>query len=355
MIKRAYMIAHHIHRGMEGILSPKSTGKLIAETSKDVKINANKIEQVAKMMYECVKKDTYSIKSWKEHELNPKSMDKDAVDWIFLADTLNFSFWSMDEDKKYVVNYGGKQHSGYWSLCAAINRALDEGIPVTNPNFYANVSKEQFAQIMRSDSECDIPLLEERLQILHETGKILLQKYDGSFTNCIGKCDRSAQNLLKLVVTDFPSYEDMAEYNDRKVAFYKRAQILVADIWSCFEGQGYGEFHDIHTITMFADYRIPQALVHFKVMEYSKELMEFLKKNNLMKFGDRYELEIRGCSIWATELIKDETRKLLDSDPATKDALMNSILIDHFLWDYRREHAEEMKDIPFHKIRCIYY
>lgn len=41
-----------------------------------------------------------------------------------------------------------------------------------------------------------------------------------------------------------------------KVKFYKRAQILAADLWSCFEGKTYGEFHDIDEyLTMFADYR----------------------------------------------------------------------------------------------------
>lgn len=40
------------------------------------------------------------------------------------------------------------------------------------------------------------------------------------------------------------------------MALNKRAQILVADIWACFEGKGLGTFHDISTaITMFADYR----------------------------------------------------------------------------------------------------
>jgi hypothetical protein len=34
---------------------------------------------------------------------------------------------------------------------------------------------------------------------------------------------------------------------------------------------------------------------------------------------------------------------------------VNAILIDHFLWDYRRDHAEEMADIPFHKVRCLFY
>lgn len=39
------------------------------------------------------------------------------------------------------------------------------------------------------------------------------------------------------------------------VALYKRAQILIGDIWACFHGEGLGHFTDIDTITMFADYR----------------------------------------------------------------------------------------------------
>lgn len=38
---------------------------------------------------------------------------------------MNFSFWSEDSDNKYTVTYKGKAYTGYWSLCAAVNRALD--------------------------------------------------------------------------------------------------------------------------------------------------------------------------------------------------------------------------------------
>ena len=38
--------------------------------------------------------------------------------------------------------------------------------------------------------------------------------------------------------------------------FYKRAQILVADLWACFEGTSHGQFDDIDTITMFAGKRV---------------------------------------------------------------------------------------------------
>lgn len=343
---------------MENIVMPRETGRLIAETSTDVSIKLDGVQKLAKVMYECVKTKTYTIDSWKsDHELNPNTMTKAAVDWVFVADTLNFSFWSMDDGKKFQVKYKDKEYTGYWSWVAALNRALDNGIPLTDPSYYASISKEELVKIFKSDSDYDVPLLEERLQVLQEAGKVLLKKYDGSFVNCIEQCDKSAQSLLKLVVTDFPSYRDVAEYNGKQVAFYKRAQILIADIWACFEGKSYGEFHDIDSITMFADYRIPQALAYFDAIAYSKDLTKYMKENRMMITGDRYETEIRGCSIWATELVCEAAKKMLKEDTETKDAHLNSIIVDHYLWDYRRNHADDAKmaDIPFHKIRCIYY
>lgn len=343
---------------MEGVLMPRESGRFIAETSKDVKINDSGIQAIAKLMYQKAKTDTYSIKSWKEdHELNPQTASKQSVDWVFVADTLNFSFWSDDESKKFTVNYKGKDYTGYWSWIAALNKALDKGINLTDPNVYASITKEELKAILKSDSDIDIPLLDDRLEVLQEAGKVLLKKYDGSFVNCVEKCEKSAQTLLKLVVNDFPSYCDTAEYNGKTVAFYKRAQILIADIWGCFEGQSYGEFYDIDSVTMFADYRIPQALLYFDALEYSKELKEYLESGKRLKTGDRYEVEIRGCSIWATELVCEETKKLLQNDEDCKDKIMNSILIDHFLWDFRREQMDndKMKAIPFHRIRCMYY
>lgn len=43
---------------------------------------------------------------------------------VFVADTLNFSFWSDDESQKYRIKFNGKEYTGYWSWCAALNRAL---------------------------------------------------------------------------------------------------------------------------------------------------------------------------------------------------------------------------------------
>ena len=112
---------------MDNVLLPREASRLVAETSKDVKVKHAGILKVAKVMAEAIKSGTYTAKSWKQHELNPKTMDKEALEWIFVADTLNFSFWSPDDNSKFAVTYKGQRYTGYWSLCAAMNRAIDEG------------------------------------------------------------------------------------------------------------------------------------------------------------------------------------------------------------------------------------
>ena len=61
---------------------------------------------------------------------------------------------------------------------------------------------------------------------------------------------------MNLLVDNFPCFRDETRFEGKPVRFYKRAQILVADLWACFEGTSHGQFHDIDTITMFAGKRV---------------------------------------------------------------------------------------------------
>ncbi|XP_073502609.1 queuosine 5'-phosphate N-glycosylase/hydrolase-like [Phyllobates terribilis] len=341
---------------MAALLSPRDAGKFITENSKDVSVDMPGVHSLAEKLFEKIRRKEITLKGWKSlHELNPQGSGEDAVNWVFFADTLNFSFWSEKDDKKFLVKYKGKEYSGYWSFCAAMNRALDEGIPLTTASYYSNITMDQLKHVLRSDSDFPIPMIEERLEILHQTGKILLEKFDGSFLNCLKMSERSAVRLMQLVVENFPSYRDEGIFQGQKVAFYKRAQILVGDTWGVLEGQNDGCFHDIDKITMFADYRIPQALVHFGTMRYSEDLLKKLKEGWLFRYGDHEEMEVRGCSIWAVELVCDHLRELFQKNGEKMSNEINPVLIDHFLWDYARDYREQIKEVPFHRVRCIYY
>ena len=109
----------------------------------------------------------------------------------------------------------------------------------------------------------------------------------------------------------------------------------------------------IDNLTMFADYRVPQSLQHYGAFKYSDELLDHLKAEKLLNSGDRWEQEIRGCSIEAVERITSRVRQLLSQRGV--EALVNSILIDQYLWGYRRQHNAEMGNCPYHRVRSIYY
>jgi hypothetical protein len=78
------------------------------------------------------------------------------------------------------------------------------------------MNQQEFNYIFRSDSTIQIPIAETRLKVLQETGKILIEEYQGSFLNCIKKANGSAKYLLKLITDSFPAYRDEAMFLDRK-------------------------------------------------------------------------------------------------------------------------------------------
>ncbi len=69
------------------------------------------------------------------------------------------------------VTYKGTTYSGYLSLCAAVNRALDQGILLTQPLFYGKISEKELGELLVGDNGTPCPLLEERTRCLH--GKMI--------------------------------------------------------------------------------------------------------------------------------------------------------------------------------------
>ena len=59
-------------------------------------------------------------------------------------------------------------YTGYLAMCAAINRALEDGIPLTEPRYFATVDLASLRAALVGDNNVQIPLLEERLRCLHE-------------------------------------------------------------------------------------------------------------------------------------------------------------------------------------------
>lgn len=108
----------------------------------------------------------------------------------------------------------------------------------------------------------------------------------------------SAAKLVNLLAQDFDCFRDEHHFEGRQkpVRILKRAQILVADMWACFQGESYGSFHDIDKITMFADYRIPQILVGLGALYLSPSVASAIKSRNMIESGSSWEVQLRGMS-----------------------------------------------------------
>lgn len=111
---------------MEAPLSPRESARFVAENSRDVLVDLEGVRRAAELLLPAA--SAWRVEHWKAlHELNPRGADEAALDWVFVVDSLNFSFWAEQEERKCEVRYGGTAYTGYWALCAAVNRALDQG------------------------------------------------------------------------------------------------------------------------------------------------------------------------------------------------------------------------------------
>jgi len=100
----------------------------IYSNSVDVAIGMVGTKTAASMIWDQMKLRSYSTQTWSEHDLHPKEKDEATVNFIFVMDLLNFSFWSeKNADERYAVEYRDKRWTGYWSLVACLQRALEEG------------------------------------------------------------------------------------------------------------------------------------------------------------------------------------------------------------------------------------
>ncbi|RMZ68966.1 glucooligosaccharide oxidase [Pyrenophora seminiperda CCB06] len=301
----------------------------IYDNSMDVALDMRSTKLAAQLVLAEMEQREYSTKTWSDHELHPKAKDESTVNFIFTMDLLNFSFWSdKSDEERFAVVYKGKRWTGYWSLVAILQRALEQDIPITSPQFWLDetqCSEEVLRAVFSSGTDEEIPMFDQRVRCLREASQILEEEFDSSVVTLIEDAGHSAAALVNLLADKFNCFRDEGKFDNKKVRFLKRAQIFVADLWAAFDGQGYGEFNDIDKITMFADYRIPQMLHSLGMIWYCPPLENKIRRLESIESGHSWEMQIRGCSIWAVELLRREILKL------KPDAKVNAILIDFFL------------------------
>jgi hypothetical protein len=269
-----------------------------------------------------------------------------APNWVLLLDALNFCFWGAPDGPRWRVTWRGVSYDGYNALAAALSRAVEEGLPLSDADWLAELDAATLADILRPEEGFPpIPLFAERLNNAREVGRILRDRYDGNFANVVEDASYDAASLTLAVEREFSSFADVSEWRGHPVPFLKRAQILVADLRAITGGEGAGAIRGMERLTAFADYKLPQRLRALGVLVYEEELARTVDSYTLIPAGSEPEIEIRAATVWAVEAL----RRAL----ARCGVERTSSEIDERLWVESQTRLADER--PYHRTRTIYY
>lgn len=295
-----------------------------------VAINEEKLQE----LIEKLKKGELKTPSWAVPNVHPLIDCKPAlwIDFICWINTVNFAFTNFEPPyNKFTIEYPERTFwSGAFAMKASFWRAYNEGSPILSPKDYRGtkyidpgymnrISMKEVRKLFQStDSWHQIPMIRERWKIFHEVGKVLLEKYNGSWGELFIKADFRAFNngkgIVEQLVTNFPSFWDERMYKGHRLQFNKRAQLLVTMYHgrAINSGGGMPLIKDIEDIGPIADYTVPKALKFLGVLEYSPELEKAIQSHKIFQPGEPEEVENRLAMSYVMKRICDEAGITMD-------------------------------------------
>ncbi|KAE8974161.1 hypothetical protein PR002_g25991 [Phytophthora rubi] len=312
----------------------ESTARVVQHAT-HVSMDSAAVEQLAVKLCNRLSGDEQGVVTWDSGDFHYfEDVEQDGpltCQYVFVLDALNFCFWPT-------------QNMEYEHLARGLKTALLRDPHALDAASLTTVTNETVASWFHP---FEPPQLDERRRKVREVGEVLQHFFDGLALNLIKQAEFSAVEAIRLVLANFPGFRDHAVYKGEQVHFYKRAQILVGDVWAAYgrRSSGVASFHDIGKLAMFADYRVPQVLRPEGVMVYSAELSKLVDSKTEIPAGSEMELEIRAATIQAVEMIHQQMK--------SRGHQLQVIELDWLLWQIGEDNKQNL--LPHHRTWSIYY
>jgi hypothetical protein len=269
-----------------------------------------------------------------------KENPKEAIDYLLVANTLNFAFTDFNTQVKFQVDFVGQHWSDSQAMFACLKRAVDDGIPFLDGRYLSTVTRSDLESIFRGNIE--MPMLDERVEILQAVGKTLEEKYNGRFHNFLEaaapRLYAGGQGLIDKLVREFPRFNDVSPYDGHEIKLYKLAQLGIWTVYSALHGTDAFKLEDPEKMTAFADYIVPVALEAMGILRYSPPLKKKIEDGIMIPRDSTQEVEIRAHTLYATALLTQEVNK---RRPADRQIIIPQI--DARLWTH------------FHTTHCTHH
>lgn len=231
-----------------------------------------------------------------------------TIDFTLVLNTLNFAFTDFDSGLIFTTNYQGKTWSDSEALVACIHRAITAGVPLFSGDYLARVTRRDLEELF--SGSCEMPMLEDRVELLNEVGETLVDKYQGSFARFLRSCSprlyAEGDGVLERLVMEFPRFNDVSDYRGGEVKFFKLAQLALWSIHLALAPQKHWALEDAHLVTGFADYIVPVALRVMGILEYDPELEHHINSRVMVPQNSEPEVELRAASLMGIALLTNE-------------------------------------------------
>jgi hypothetical protein len=185
-------------------------------------------------------------------------------------------------------------HSGYATMDAGVEERWASVGPWSAEELMA-MSTATIAEVVGQDPEH--PLMTQFATALRDVGAHLRSEYDGRYLNVV----EAAESIPALAGTfaTWSSFADVSHYEERRVPFYKRAQLAAADLHCA----GVASLPGIEHLTAFADNLVPHVLRIDGILELTPGLTAKIEAEELLSHGSPEEVELRACVVHAIELL----------------------------------------------------
>jgi hypothetical protein len=316
----------------------------VVEESRHVRTSTAAIESVASWMaYEDFGFPAGGVVAGLDIGTDPDHL----MDLTMFETTLNFAFTDFVTGTKFEVERNGQVYSDTEAMIVCIQNALADGVPLLDGNYLATITRADLERVFSGNIE--MPMLDERVDILNEVGRTLAQEYGGSFHNFVRDCAPAmyadGDGVLERLVTEFPRFNDTSEYQGRDVKIFKLAQLGFWMLHRALHGMGDWQLLDLADMTAFADYIVPVGLHVTGILEYSDDLERRINAGEMIERDSDEEIEIRAHTLYATALLTDEINAIR---PPDKQLLIPQI-------DYRFWKTYHATFHPHHLTRTVMY
>lgn len=264
--------------------------KYVTDNSKYVTINHDKLEYFASQIEDIEMKHWLSDSPFELLELPIDTI----IHFLLIYEAIDFSFWG---SPKWTITTEKGELDGGIALLYALLKYVKEN----NTTDFSDITKEEFKTILKGNIE--IPLLNERYNIVKEISKIVNDKMNGNFYEYIKDVTTDTE-LFNIIITNFPSFKDERTYNERSIKLYKLAQLLTSDILHIRELKE-NITVDYSNIIGCADYKIPQILRGLGLITYSNELACIIDSKQEIEENSIYEVEIRATQLVVINKLKE--------------------------------------------------